>query len=254
MRIVAISDVHGNIDAFEAVLASIGAYDHLLLLGDLVGFGPAPELVMQRVDEIRPVMVLGNWDDYVANPSAFARFEALAGAAPVGGKPFRPPVPLPALRENRKWTEERLGPAALRKLRSLPFRLSMRFGPDFTLELFHASPESLEAGLPGVLSDDELVARTRSTAGVTLYGHTHAPYHRAIEGRHFVNVSSVGLPLDGIPEAAYTVIEREEGSVTIRQHRVAYDVDAAVRRLRESRTPGAEWIEQILRTGRPAEY
>lgn len=255
MRICAVSDIHGNIDALEAVLSAVeGTYDHLLILGDLVGIGPAPDLVMRRVRGLTAFVLKGNWDDYVADAASFARFEALA-TPPPGAPPFRPPIPLAELRDNRAWTEARLSKGDLAYLSVLPRRIDIDLSPGLHITAFHATPASLEAGLPGALSDADLLRLAQSDAEVVLFGHTHVPYVKEIEGRHYINVSSLGLPMDNRPEAVVTWIERRgSGRIVIEQRRIPYDLDAVLRRLHERPVPGAEHLQHVYRHAAPAPY
>jgi len=68
LRILVISDIHGNADALRRVLEDSGRWDHLWILGDLVDYGPEPHVVIDVVRELKPdVIVQGNHDHAVAN-------------------------------------------------------------------------------------------------------------------------------------------------------------------------------------------
>jgi diadenosine tetraphosphatase ApaH/serine/threonine PP2A family protein phosphatase len=84
-------------------------------------------------------------------------------------------------------------------------------------------------------------------ADMIVFGHTHVPYHRVVDGVHFVNTGSVGRPKDGDPRAGYCILTLEEEVVMAEQVRVPYDVELACRRLVEAGLP--ESFAAYLRTG-----
>ena len=82
---------------------------------------------------------------------------------------------------------------------------------------------------------------------VIAFGHTHKPWHRAVDGIHFVNTGSVGRPKDGDWRAGYVLLTFEESGVEVEFVRIEYDVARAMAGVRNSGLPG-EFAEQ-LRTG-----
>src|SRR5829696_2830074 len=67
MRYLVLTDIHGNIDALEAVLAAAGPVDGHLLLGDVVGYGAGPNEVIACVRNLAPAaMIRGNHDKVIA--------------------------------------------------------------------------------------------------------------------------------------------------------------------------------------------
>jgi len=87
-----------------------------------------------------------------------------------------------------------------------------------------------------------------SAGDVIAFGHTHLPWHRSVDGIHFVNTGSVGRPKDGDWRAGYTIVDVGGDEVIVEQVRVEYDVDAAARGVITSGLP-AEFAE-TLRTGK----
>jgi predicted phosphodiesterase len=81
------------------------------------------------------------------------------------------------------------------------------------------------------------------------FGHTHLPWHREVAGIHFVNTGSVGRPKDGDWRAGYVLLEVEDGPVSIEFVRVEYDIERAMRGIRESELP--DDFAEYLRTGGP---
>jgi diadenosine tetraphosphatase ApaH/serine/threonine PP2A family protein phosphatase len=85
---------------------------------------------------------------------------------------------------------------------------------------------------------------------VIAFGHTHIPWHREIAGIHFVNTGSVGRPKDGDWRAGYVLLDLSGGSVATRFVRVEYDLDRAMRGIRESELPD-DFAEYLRTGGRP---
>jgi diadenosine tetraphosphatase ApaH/serine/threonine PP2A family protein phosphatase len=80
---------------------------------------------------------------------------------------------------------------------------------------------------------------------VVAFGHTHKPWHRAVDGIHFVNTGSVGRPKDGDWRAGYVLIDLDGESVAVEFVRVEYDLERAASAIRESALPNefAEYLE-----------
>ena len=246
MRYALVSDVHGNLPALEAVLADLAARPDVggtYHLGDLVGYSPWPNEVVERLAAARIAGVAGNYDSTVAADykhcgcrSESPRQEELAHVS-------------------YEWTRAHVSPAAKRTLAALPFRLDLRplgghaAGP--TVTLVHATPAS---NLVYVTDDrpDAFLAKMAAQAGlqagdVLCFGHTHRPWHRTVEGVHFVNTGSVGRPKDGDPRAGYVLLDVGAGEARVEIVRVAYDVEAAAQGVVAAGLPAV--FADFLRTG-----
>jgi diadenosine tetraphosphatase ApaH/serine/threonine PP2A family protein phosphatase len=237
MRYLVLTDIHGNVDALEAVLAAAGAVDRHLVLGDVVGYGAGPNEVIERVQALAPAAIIrGNHDKVIAGIEVPESFN-------------------PAALQSAAWTADALTPEHRAWLAALPQ------GPaivDDLVEICH--------GMPG--DEDEYLftprdaARALDTARrpVCLFGHTHVPAcyilsldepemlvvedtgHGAPvelsldERRRFVvNPGAVGQPRDGDPRAAYAIYD--DTGRTLALHRTAYDVEQAQRRIRDAGLP-----------------
>jgi hypothetical protein len=80
-----------------------------------------------------------------------------------------------------------------------------------------------------------------------VFGHTHVPYHRLVDGVHFVNTGSVGRPKDGNPQAGYCILTIDGNGVTSEQVRLEYDVELACKRLLAVGLPA--YFAEYLRSG-----
>ena len=249
MRYALLSDVHANLEALDAVLADIerrGDTDATLHLGDLVGYSSSPNETVARIRERGIAGVSGNYDSTVALGHAHcgcraesARDEELAHLS-------------------FEFTCRTTSAESKRWLASLPFRVDLRpagghaAGP--TVTLLHAHPTSALVYVTEDRSDDflrKMAALAGLRAGdVLCFGHTHRPWHRTVDGIHFVNTGSVGRPKDGDWRAGYVVLEVGGGEPAVEIVRVAYDVERAAEGVRRAGLP-AELAEFLRAGGRP---
>jgi predicted phosphodiesterase len=236
VRVAVLSDIHANLAALDAVIASLGSVDAVWHLGDVVGYGPEPDGVVERLAGIGAVGVRGNHD-----------------SAAVGGNEiewFNPDA-----RTAMEWTRRRIADGTRAWLSALPERhADGRYG------LVHGSPrEPLWEYIVSVP-----VARANLAAMTTdfgLYGHTHLPMVYAerdggveqiepadgssftlAQGRALINPGSVGQPRDGIVTASYLVLDTEAGKCT--WHRTPYDIAAVQATMRADGLP-ARLVERL---------
>lgn len=226
MRFAIYSDVHGNRHALDAVLVDIGqdAFDAVYCLGDLVGYGAFPNEVTERVRADQTPTVIGNYDDGVG----FEREEC--------GCAYRNPLDQELGERSFAWTKARVTAENKAFLRTL--LREIRFEADGKrVLLVHGSPRKLNEYLfedRPVSSFQRLAAS--SNADVIVFGHTHKPYVKVVDGVTFVNAGSVGKPKDGDWRACYAVLDTaNEPRVEFR--RLEYDVAAAARAVRTTELP-----------------
>lgn len=226
MRYLILSDLHGNRPALEAVLEAVppSAFDRVVVLGDLVGYGADPNFVVERVRALDPVAIVrGNHDKVACGLASDEDFTPLARAAIA-------------------WTAAALTPENRAYLYALPA------GPCLVserVEACHGSPVDEDAYVTG--SVDALEALAAARAPICLFGHTHLAvvFERERERllvrlphsddglvvaldarrRYLVNPGSVGQPRDGDPRAAFAILDEEANRLELR--RVAYPIERA---------------------------
>ncbi len=246
MRYLIVSDVHSNLQALEAVFAEAPAWDRLLVLGDLVGYGAQPNEVVDRVRGLRPhAIVRGNHDKVAAGLDGAETFN-------------------PAAQRAAEWTRSVLTEESRSYLAALPR------GPavvDDSVEICHGSPVDEDAYIFG--EGDVAEALVRARHPLCFFGHTHFPMAVALtpEGdldmlrqgagdhdpvhfdgrvRLLVNPGAVGQPRDGDPRAACAVFDSATGE--IRLVRVAYPAEEAHDRILAAGLPKV--LAQRLLVGR----
>lgn len=252
MRLVLLSDVHANLPALEAVLADIErrAPDAPVYhLGDLVGYAPWPNEVVDRLRSAGIPGVAGNYDSTVAT-----------GYKHCGCK-YEDPHQEALSHLSYAWTLAHTSEASKRWLGALPFRLDIRplgghaGGPTMILvhgnaavNTFYWTPDR----------GDEFNRKMARLAGANAgdmiaFGHTHKPWQHTVDGIHFVNTGSVGRPKDGDWRAGYVMLEvgdgadKADGAVSVEFVRVEYDIERAMRAIRDSELP--DEFAEYLRTG-----
>ena len=239
MRIAVLSDIHANLQALDTVLAASGTVDAVWHLGDVVGYGPDPDAVVDRLRAIGATGVRGNHD-----------------AAAVGGHEidwFNPDA-----RRAMEWTRATINPRTRSWLEALP---TTRQVDEATL--VHGSPrEPIWEYVTSVPVARANLAALETRIG--LHGHTHLPIAFLVEdgrievvspgdgsvlelrGRQaLVNPGSVGQPRDGDPRSAHLVLDTEADTVT--WHRTPYDIEPVQAAMRAAGLPA--WLVDRLRAG-----
>jgi diadenosine tetraphosphatase ApaH/serine/threonine PP2A family protein phosphatase len=237
MRYLILSDIHANIDAFEAVLEhAAGSWDRVLVLGDLVGYGAEPNAVVDRVKALAPESVIrGNHDKAASGIDDGSAFNHVARMAAV-------------------WTGAHLTPDNHAYIRALPM------GParidDFT-EICHGAPFDEDHYIFD--ANDAATALRSAARPLCLFGHTHLPaVFKIVDGmlegmpldperhavmplqrgvRYLINVGSIGQPRDGDPRAGYGVLD--DDARVLRTFRVPYAVEKAQQRIMAAGLPAS---------------
>jgi diadenosine tetraphosphatase ApaH/serine/threonine PP2A family protein phosphatase len=234
MRIAVLSDIHANLVALDAVIAALGSIDGVWQLGDVVGYGPEPDGVVERLRSLGARGVRGNHDTTAVTGEGVDWFNPEARAA-------------------IEWTRATISPAVSGWLAALPDHVQEE---SMGADLVHGSPRDplWEYITSGAVAKANLDALS-STTPLGLHGHTHIPVAwRADDGRlelirpengerldldgrrTLLNPGSVGQPRDGDPTASFMILETEPASVTWR--RVPYDIAATQKAMRALGLPG----------------
>lgn len=235
MRVVVVSDVHGNLTAFDAVLADIRrrAPDVVLHGGDLALMGGQPAEVIDRVRELGWPGVVGNTDEVLWRPQEQRRQEELA--------PKLAALLSLIFQEYAPATLELLGGERVAWLRGLPAQQRVE-----DLVLVHAAPDDLwRAPLPNAEDDELSAVYAPLNAATAVYGHIHRPYTRALTHLTIANSGSVGMPWDADPRACYLLMEDGRPELV----RVEYDVEREAALLLGSGYPDAPRLIEMRRRG-----
>lgn len=249
MKYALISDIHSNLPALEAVLADIdgredvGAIYHL---GDLVGYAPWPDETAALLRERRIPGIAGNYDSTVATDYKHCGCKA---DSPRGEE---------LSHVSYEWTRSHVSRETKRDLGELPFRIDLRpMGGHKSrphIILVHGTP-TLNTLYWTEDRPDSFCTKMAQAAGakegdLIAFGHTHKPWHRAVEGIHFLNTGSVGKPKDGDWRAGYVLVEAAEEIEAVEFVRVEYDLERATQGIAQSELPD-EFADQLRAGGTP---
>ncbi len=230
MRFLVLSDIHANLTALETALtAAQGRWDRAVCLGDVVGYGPDPNEVIDKVRSLDALTIRGNHDKAGCGIDSADDFNPVARSAAV-------------------WTREQLRPENLKYLQELPSGPVQVDG----ISLIHGAlrDEDEYVFAPAQALDGLLEA----PSNVSFFGHTHfqggfsfrdnklaviqlkpapgagfAALQLDTETRYLLNPGSVGQPRDGDPRAAFAVADMSHK--VVEYWRVPYEVEAVQRRM-----------------------
>lgn len=220
--------------------ADVAALYHL---GDLVGYAPWPNEVVERIRMEGIAGVAGNYDSTVGADYKHC------------GCRYEDPRQEALSHESFAWTKQACSKATRDFLASLPFRLDLRPAGGHaaapTIVLVHGTP-TVNTLYWTMDRSDDFCRQMASRAGVResdviAFGHTHLPWHRVIDGVHFVNTGSVGRPKDGDTRAGYTLLSLADGDTRVEHVRVTYDVERAADAILASGLP--DEFAEYLRSG-----
>jgi len=243
-RIAALSDVHGNVTALEAVLADVARAkpDHIVVAGDLVLNGPEPAAAvdaLRSAAEAGTAVIAGNTDVAVADFDYAAAFPWMTDGVP------------DAIAAAAEWAHDALGDERVEWLRALPSERRLRTDDDTLVLVCHASPGSQTAGLDQNLDPSvtiELLART--DARVIICGHTHLPEVRDLGFKVIVNAGSAGYVFDGDSTASWALIEIDDGEVRAEIRRTEFDTLRVANAISERGLAGDVYRAATVRTGK----
>jgi predicted phosphodiesterase len=227
LKLALVSDLHGNLEALDAVLrdldhASPGA--SLVCAGDVVGYGPDPEACIGRLQERGALCVMGNHEEMVLGRRDFSRCVHAGIVAAV-------------------WTRRQLSPGARRFIEQLPYSVEAVPG----VVVCHGDLESADTYVSTRERAEAALAQLRArhpSAEVLVCGHTHhaalfTPEHgfRIVNdlpaGPCVINPGAVGQARSTAPLASYALLDMERRRVSFRE--VAYDYGATIRKLRAAK-------------------
>ncbi len=237
MKIGIVSDIHGNWEALKAVsyILESEKVEEVWCLGDIVGYGPDPSLCIEWVKKNCKLIVCGNHDKAIYDPSELVYFN-------------------PAAQTAINWTSEQLKESDIAFLKSLPLTINWE---DYLL--VHASPERPQDWIYIFSVWEAERAFECCEERIILVGHTHVPQAYELKEemaeeaefpvelksniRYLINPGSVGQPRDGDPRASFGILKDNVFELI----RVEYDVRKTQTKMYERGLP--EFLARRLATG-----
>ncbi len=253
MKIALFSDIHANIDALKPVLNDIEQRkpDAVYCLGDLVGYAPYPNEVVELIRAKGIPVIAGNYDQGVGLSSDDC------------GCAYKTPEDEARGVESITYTNKITNSENRAYLRSLPAHLRLEFGVNgnpWNFLMVHGSPRKINEYLFEDREEKSMLRMMqKADTHMMAFGHTHKPYHKAMEDesgeiRHAINIGSVGKPKDGDPRACYAMLEwegdldlKDKHGLNVEFIRVEYDVQKAATAVEKSPLPNE--FADMLRDG-----
>lgn len=227
MKIGVLGDIHGNIEALKVAynLAMEEKVEKLFHLGDLGGYAPFVNEVVDFLIEHNILGIQGNYD------------EAVAYDLPHCGCKYEDEFQAEMSHISFEWTKKYVTEKSKNYMKSLPFSIEFEANGKL-VKIFHATP--IKNNLYWSEERTEkfyLLMAERAQADIMIYGHTHIPYFRKIGDRYFINAGSVGKPKDGDSRTCLCVIDITHDAVEVNFIRRQYDIQKMINAIIESGLP-----------------
>jgi putative phosphoesterase len=235
-KLLVLSDVHANYPALKAIQSCVRPerFHRIINAGDRVVYCPFPNETIEWFRRKKSaICIAGNTDRRIIGMLAGEKL----------GKPRREEK-----RVMYRWTCENLLPANARYLKSLPGKSILTIDR-VRIGVFHGTSGDEEEAL----TPDVPESRFRELAGysgchVQIMGHTHLPFHKIVDGVHFLNPGSVGRPFDGDPRTSFAILTIRSGNISVELIRRPYPVEEVVDSLKENGLP--EIYAEMYRSGK----
>jgi predicted phosphodiesterase len=237
MRLALISDIHGNLVAFDAVLADLTArnIEHILCLGDVAADGPQPRGVIARLQELACPIVMGNTDAWLLHPQLTERKSQLAQN----------------IQDIELWSSQQLTEDDKAFIHTFKPIIEWQLSNGQRLLTYHGSPRSFKEGLLPT-TPDEVLEQAFANADAAIYagGHTHAQMFRPYKDKLVLNPGSIGLAWKSVsssgdslkaPWAEYAIVNVEGHVLNVALCRIPFDIDSSIESFLASDMPHAEW-------------
>jgi predicted phosphodiesterase len=237
MKYFIFTDIHGNLEAFLAVLkfARRRKIDHFLFLGDMVGYGASPNEIIQKIQLLKPLSIIrGNHDKAVCEIDNVKTFNPIAASA-------------------IHWTQKNLKKSNLNYLKRL------KQGPQIVnkdITICHGAPFDEDHYIFGEFDAAEAFLHIKTQ--ICFFGHTHFPFlytekDHFVEGtfitgnsseikiekdvRYLINPGSVGQPRDRNTRASYAIYDSKQKKINF--YRIEYNIGEAQKKILEADLPAA---------------
>jgi len=212
-----LGDVHANYPALKAIEKHINpaGFDYIINTGDLTVYGPFPNETIQWFrDREKCISIRGNTDQRVLRI--------------LKGKRLKRPK-----KEEKRvmyfWTSEILLPENGSFLKSLPKQASFYAG-NISIGVFHGTIDDPDEALfPSSPEARFHQLAKASPYQIQIMGNSHVPYHKIVDGVHFINPGSAGRMFDGDPRASFAVLRLSSNDITVEHFMLSYPVEETVR-------------------------
>lgn len=232
MRFAVIGDIHSNLFALESVLQDIAERDtdFIICTGDVVGYSPYPNEVIELLRRNSILTVQGNYDKAIGNK------ELICGCE------YTDPKDIELAADSVYFTNQAINENNRLYLRNLPQLIRFQIG-ELRAVVVHGSPFRINEP---ILHDSpefhDIIAFIPED--IIICGHTHIPYFSEVNGKYIINPGAVGKPKTG-RDAVYAVVDIADNRVYADLIRVSYDVEKAAQAIENDNTLPDEFAEML---------
>lgn len=211
MKIAVLSDIHGNLTAFNAVLNDINelGINQYIIAGDLITDCPQPNEVLEKIKSLNAYVIKGNREEYILNyhkgmHDEWSKFKQMASVV---------------------WTYNTLDECNIKYIDKLPEQLSISFPQMDDIRIVHGSPfNTREELLPDKYPEKLEKALNYINESVLICGHTHRQWSKELHNKLIVNPGSVGVHFNKNRVAEYAVLTWNSNKWEVSHRQVEYDL------------------------------
>ena len=234
-KILLLGDIHANYPAFNAVVKQFrpDRFDLIINTGDFSVYSTFPNETIKWFRQRRKtICILGNTDRRILRI--------------LKGKKLR----RPKKKEKRVmyfWTSEKLLPDNIEYLKSLPKQADLSLGA-IQIGVFHGTFDDADETLFPHDAEDRFIELANDLPyHIHIMGHSHVPYHKIVDGVHFINPGSVGRMFDGDPRASFAILEVSSERISVKHFRIPYRIEEVVKSLKDNHLP--DIYSEMFQTG-----
>ena len=212
-RLAVLADLHGNLPALEAVLQDLGQFqvDHVIVVGDVINWGPFSAQVLERITRQDWAVVRGNAEFYLLD------YNTPRAPSAWNDRSFFPLLP---------WLQRQLNGGWHNVIAAWPDTLHLRFPDAPPIRVFHGTPRSPQEPIYMLSTSEEIEAMLAGVDESTVVAaHTHLALERQVGRWYILNPGSVGGPADGDRRASYMLLEGNQAGWQPTFRRVAFDYE-----------------------------
>ena len=227
MRLAILGDIHGNIEALKVAyqIAFEMKAEKIFHLGDLGGYAPFVNEVVEFLIEHNIEGAQGNYDEAVAfdKENCGCKYED-AFQAEMSHLSF-------------EWTKKHVSEKSKEYMKNLPFTIEFEVNGKM-VKIFHATPIKNNLYWYEERQDKFfLLMADKAKADIMIYGHTHIPYFKKINGKYFINAGSVGKPKDRDQRTCVCLVDISKNIIDVNFLRISYDIQSVAQSIIESGLP-----------------
>jgi putative phosphoesterase len=227
LKLAILGDIHGNLPALQVAYdtALEAKAEKIYHLGDLGGYAPFVNEVVYFLIEHKIEGVQGNYDEAVAFDKEHC------------GCKYENDFQAEMAHLSFEWTKKHVTEKSKNYMKNLPFQLSLEIEGK-KVKIFHATPTKNNLYWYEERPDNFfLLMADKAQADIMIYGHTHIPYFKQLNGKYFINAGSVGKPKDKDPRICVCLIDLNQDNIKLTFIRKEYDIKFVCKEIINSGLP-----------------